>query len=80
MSNGFIAWHPGWSEYQYNISYYFFSKDTMSFSASVGYEPFSISVSKAESSGQSIKADPKKMDKIGCLWKCRCDSIQCEEI
>ncbi|MFE3573667.1 hypothetical protein [Lysinibacillus sp. NPDC059133] len=65
ISNGFIAWHPDWSEYQYNISFYYFSKSTMSFSASVGYGYFSISVAKAGSSGQGIKADPKKWTRPG---------------
>lgn len=60
ISDGFIAWHPSWSEYQYNISAYYFSNDPMSFSVSIGYGYFSISVDKAGSSGQSIKADPKK--------------------
>ncbi|MGE7696663.1 hypothetical protein ACQKNC_21630 [Lysinibacillus sp. NPDC094177] len=65
ISNGFIAWHPGWSEYQYNISYYYFSKSTMSFSASIGYGFFSISVAKAGSNGQAIKADPQKWTRPG---------------
>jgi len=65
ISNGFITWHPDWSEYQYNISFYYFSKSTMSFSASVGYGYFSISVAKAGSSGQAINADPKKWTRPG---------------
>ncbi|KMY28423.1 hypothetical protein ACZ11_23885 [Lysinibacillus xylanilyticus] len=65
ISDGFIAWHPGWSEYQYNISDYYFSNDSISFSVSIGYGYFSISVDKAGSSGQSIKADPKKWTRPG---------------
>ncbi|EAG4503515.1 hypothetical protein CBM20_02025 [Listeria monocytogenes] len=59
-SKGFIDWHPGWKNYQYNISAYYFSKATMNVSASLGYGKFSMSVSKAGSNGQIIKANPKK--------------------
>ncbi|EBF5117179.1 hypothetical protein FH008_15305 [Listeria monocytogenes] len=60
VSKGFIDWHPGWKNYQYNISAYYFSKATMNVSASIGYGKFSMSVSKAGSNGQIIKANPKK--------------------
>ncbi|EAE8347077.1 hypothetical protein BOQ23_09145 [Listeria monocytogenes] len=60
ISKGFIAWHPGWKNYQYNISAYYFSKAKMSVSASIGYGKFSMSVSKSGSNGQIIKANPKK--------------------
>ncbi|MBC1485053.1 hypothetical protein HB897_02260 [Listeria seeligeri] len=60
VSKGFIAWHPGWKNYQYNISAYYFSKSKISVSASVGYGKFSMSVSKAGSNGQVISANPKK--------------------
>ncbi|EKP7339238.1 hypothetical protein P3888_001615 [Listeria monocytogenes] len=60
VSKGFIDWHPGWKNYQYNISAYYFSKATMNVSASLGYGKFSMSVSKAGSNGQIIKANPKK--------------------
>ncbi|MBC2140576.1 hypothetical protein [Listeria innocua] len=60
VSKGFIDWHPGWKNYQYNISAYYFSKATMNVSASIGYGKFSMSVSKAGSNGQIIKATPKK--------------------
>ncbi|EAD5730190.1 hypothetical protein H4905_002897 [Listeria monocytogenes] len=60
VSKGFIAWHPGWKNYQYNVSAYYFSKATMNVSASIGYGKFSMSVSKAGSNGQIIKANPKK--------------------
>lgn len=59
ISDGFIAWHPGWSDYQYNISAYYFSNDSMSFTVNIGYGPFSISVAKAGSNGQIIDANPK---------------------
>ncbi|WP_235008330.1 hypothetical protein [Listeria monocytogenes] len=60
VSKGFIDWHPGWKNYQYNISAYYLSKATMNVSASLGYGKFSMSVSKAGSNGQIIKANPKK--------------------
>ncbi|TYV00325.1 hypothetical protein [Listeria monocytogenes] len=60
VSKGFIDWHPGWKNYQYNISAYYFSKATMNASASIGYGKFSMTVSKAGSNGQIIKANPKK--------------------
>ncbi|WP_427108621.1 hypothetical protein [Lysinibacillus xylanilyticus] len=65
ISNGFITWHPGWCEYQYNISDYYFSNDSISFSVSIGYGYFSISVAKAGSSEQTIKADPQKWTRPG---------------
>ncbi|MBC2266621.1 hypothetical protein HCB38_02160 [Listeria sp. FSL L7-0083] len=60
VSKGFIAWHPGWKNYQYNVSAYYFSKAKMSVSASIGYGKFSMSVSKSGSNGQIVKANPKK--------------------
>lgn len=65
ISDGFIAWHPGWSAYQYNISAYYFSNDDMSFTVNIGYGPFSISVAKAGSNGQVIDANPKKWTRPG---------------
>ncbi|AIS63318.1 hypothetical protein [Listeria ivanovii] len=60
VSKEFIAWHPEWKYYQYNVSGYFFSNVKVSVSASVGYGKFSLSVAKSSSAGQYIKADPKK--------------------
>ncbi|EAF8201973.1 hypothetical protein [Listeria monocytogenes] len=60
VTKGFIAWHPEWKNYQYNVSGYFFSNAKVSVSASVGYGKFSFSVAKSSSAGQYIKADPKK--------------------
>lgn len=64
-SKAFIRWHPSWKNYQYNISYYYFSTSTMSVSANVGYGAFSMTVAKKGSSGQLVKSNPKKWTRPG---------------
>lgn len=64
LTNGKIGWHPAWSNYQYNISAYYFSSSKYSVSFNLGYGAISTSVSKA-GGGQIIKSDPKKWTRPG---------------
>ncbi|EUJ43141.1 hypothetical protein [Paenilisteria rocourtiae] len=65
-NNTFIAWHPNFKGYKYNVSYYYFSSSQFAkMSVNLGYGPISLSINKSSGSGIAIKSNPKKWTRPG---------------
>ncbi|WP_129598039.1 hypothetical protein [Anaerophilus nitritogenes] len=58
--NKFIAWHPDFKKYNYNVSAYNFSNSSSSISIGLSWGVASVSYNPSSGSGYSISADPSK--------------------